>query len=198
MIKRALCVALSLVAALFPAAAQQVNRPHKVREALDPGFALSVYQPKTFNAADRSLLFHKGPVTTWWDGGWLATENALAGLGMASLDLFPVAFLSPEIFGTAPAQQRSIAPNPRSENSGMDGKDLAGQMIGSPLDRVYYGGEVGFLYGQWTGKGGGDMWETYAVGTVGNDKFQITAGAAYDEWNGSGRGLRFRSFSAGR
>jgi len=36
------------------------------------------------------------------------------------------------------------------------------------------------------------------VGTVGNDKFQITAGASYDEWNSNGRGVRFRSFGAPR
>jgi hypothetical protein len=71
-------------------------------------------------------------------------------------------------------------------------------MLSSPLNPIYYGGEVGFLYGRWSGKGGGDMWETYVVGTVGNDKFQITAGAAFDEWNGTGRSVRFRSFTAPR
>jgi hypothetical protein len=69
-------------------------------------------------------------------------------------------------------------------------------MLSSSLNPIYYGGEVGVLYGRWSGKGGGDMWQTYVVGTVGNDKFQITAGAAYEEWNG--RGLRLRSFTGSR
>jgi hypothetical protein len=77
-------------------------------------------------------------------------------------------------------------------------KDLPTEMQSSSLDPLYYGGEVGVLYGRWSGKGGGDMWQTYIVGTVGNDKVQITAGASYDEWNGNGRGLRFRSFAAPR
>jgi hypothetical protein len=84
----------------------------------------------------------------------------------------------------------------RSENSRTDGKDAAGEITESPLDRVYYGGEVGVMYGQWSGKGGGDMWQTYVVGTVGNDNSQITAGAAYEESNG--HGVRFRSFSTPR
>ena len=68
---------------------------------------------------------------------------------------------------------------------------MPGMMMSLP-DQVYYGGEVGVLYGRWTGKGGGDLMESYVLGTVGNDKFQITAGAAYEE--SSGRTPRFRSF----
>jgi len=50
----------------------------------------------------------------------------------------------------------------------------------SPVDRVYYGGEIGVLYGQWTGKGGGDLMQSYILGTVGNDRFQISVGTAYE------------------
>jgi hypothetical protein len=192
MIKRALCVALGLAGALFPAAAQQLPSTR----AFDPAFMMSLYQPRISSAGSSSLLFHQGPVTTWWDGGWLANENALSEIGMASLDLFPVSFLPPEVFGPVSGQKRSPARGSRSGNSGTDGKDFPGEILESPLDRFYYGGEIGVLYGQWTGKGGGDLFETYVVGTVGNDKFQITAGAAYQEW--SGRTLRFRSFAAPR
>jgi hypothetical protein len=62
----------------------------------------------------------------------------------------------------------------------------------SPVDRVYYGGEIGVLYGQWTGKGGGDLMQSYILGTVGNDKFQISVGAVYEE--SSGRSARYRSY----
>jgi hypothetical protein len=205
MIKRALCVALGLLGALFPVTAQQ-TRHQKDQSvaaeqswtvgALQPSFGLSFYQPKILSAANRSLLFHKGPVTTWWDGGWLANENALTQIGMASLNLFPVSFLPSEVFGAVPAQRGNAASGSRPKNSMTDGKDSTGEPSRSPLDEIYYGGEIGVLYGQWSGKGGGDLFETYIMGTVGNDKFQITAGAAYQEW--SGRALKFRSFAAPR
>ena len=79
-----------------------------------------------------------------------------------------------------------------SQNFGGDGKDLPEQAFSSPLNRVYYGGEIGFLYGRWSGKGGGDMIDTYLLGTVGNEHFQITAGAEYQDLNG--HGVRSRSF----
>jgi hypothetical protein len=197
MVKRALCVALVLVGGDFAAVAQQANRPESPVGAFDPGFALSLYQPR-ISAADSFLLFRRGPVRTWSDGGWLASENALSEIGMASLDLFPVAFSTPEAFGGVSGARANRVRDSRSENSGTDGKDSAGDITASESDRIYSGGEVGFLYGHSSGKGGGDMWETYVVGTVGNDKFQITAGASYDEWNGTGRNLRFRSFAAPR
>jgi hypothetical protein len=198
MVKRAFCVALGLVGACFPASAQQANHPAWPVGAFDPAFALNLYQPKISRAGDSFLLFHRGPVRTWSDGGWLASENALTQIGMASLGLFPAAFLPPEFFGDVSGPKGNGAGISRSENSKTDGKDSAGEIMEPSLGRIYYGGEVGVLYGRWSGKGGGDMWETYVVGTVGNDKFQITAGAAFDEWNGSGRGLRFRSVAAPR
>jgi hypothetical protein len=197
MVKRALCVALGLVAACFPAVAQQANNPESPVGAFNPALALGFYQPR-ISAGDSFLLFHRGPVRTWSDGGWLASESALTQIGIAPLDLFPAAFPPPEIFGGMAGLPGNGVRDFRVQNSRMDGKDSAGEITEPSLGRVYYGGEVGFLYGRWSGKGGGDMWETYVVGTVGNDKFQITAGAAFDEWNGTGRSVRFRSFAAPR
>lgn len=74
---------------------------------------------------------------------------------------------------------------------GTASKDSSGELISS-LDRFYYGGEVGFLYGHSTGKFSGDLFDTYVQGTVGNDKFQITVGTEYQNW--SGRGPQFRAF----
>jgi hypothetical protein len=198
MVKRALCVALGLIGACFPAVAQQTYRSEWPVAAFDPSFALNLYQPRISGAGDSFLLFHRGPLRTWSDGGWLASENALSQIGMVSLDFFPAAFLPPEAFGGGFASSGNGRGNSRAVNYGTDGKDSANEMVSSSLNPVYYGGEVGFLYGQWSGKGTGDMWETYVVGTVGNDKFQITAGAAFDEWNGNGRSARFRSFAAPR
>ena len=43
-------------------------------------------------------------------------------------------------------------------------------MISSPLNQVYCTGEVGFVYGQWSGKGNGDYWQSYVWGQAGNDQ----------------------------
>src|SRR5438128_12416703 len=79
-----------------------------------------------------------------------------------------------------PARKGRAASDSPSGNFGADGKDSPG-IVMSPVDRVYYGGEIGVLYGQWTGKGGGDLMQSYILGTVGNDKFQISVGAARSE-----------------
>jgi hypothetical protein len=63
-----------------------------------------------------------------------------------------------------------------------------------PLDLrpgYYVTGEVGFVYGRYTGKFGGDYKEGYIIGEVGNDKLHISVGASYEDWNG-------RTFRLGR
>ena len=211
MVQRALCVALGLFGALLPAVAQQAHRSigrEQLRSSsvLNAPLSLSLYRAKNSGAADGSLLLHNGSVPLWLDGAQVSTEVIDPGysfvsqwvqLGFTSSDLFPAALLS----GAQPPAQRPSAGRVHASDGkdfGADGKDSPEEMLSSPLNPVYCGGEVGFLYGRWSGKGGGEMWETYVVGTVGNDKFQITAGASYDEWNGSGRGVRFRSFAAPR
>jgi hypothetical protein len=51
-------------------------------------------------------------------------------------------------------------------------------------DRVYVGGEVGFFYGRSSGKYGYEDFQTYIIGTVGTEKFSITAGFLHQESNG--------------
>lgn len=51
-------------------------------------------------------------------------------------------------------------------------------------DRVYVGGEVGFLYGKSSGKYGREDFQTYMIGTIGTEKFSITAGFLHQESNG--------------
>lgn len=54
-----------------------------------------------------------------------------------------------------------------------------------------WGGEIGFLYGKSTGSGfGREDFAGYIVGTVGNDKFSITA--AYSRQETTFSGSRFR------
>jgi hypothetical protein len=211
MVKRALCVAVGLLAALLPAVAQQPHHSIKRKQSDSIGassapLSLSLYRPKVLGAAESSLLLHNGAVPLWLDGPELS--NGIVGpsygfasswvqLGFTPADFLPAAFLG----GAQPPAQRPSADRVHTTDGkglGADGKDSPDEMLSSPANPSYCGGEVGFLYGRWSGKGGGDMWETYVVGTVGNDKFQITAGASYDEWNGNGRSVRFRSFAAPR
>ena len=201
--RRALAVATGFVAICFPVAGQQANPPEPTKDrsaafeqsyaagALDRAFALSLYQSKILSAKSSSLLFNKGRVLAWSDGGRLASENALASVGMASLNLFSDAYFVPDTFGSAAARKESAPSGSRSENFGSDAKDLPDELMAPPSDLIYYGGEIGILYGHSIGKGNGDMLETYIQGTVGNEHFQITAGAAYEQSSGST--VKFRS-----
>jgi hypothetical protein len=189
MIGRVLSVAAGLLGICFAVAAQQANSNGSTQS--DHATLLSLYQPKILSLKNSPLLFRKGPVRAWSDGGQLVSETAMAEIGMVSLDLFPVAYLPPNASGVATAKRGSAASDSPSGNFGPDGKDLNGTMM-SPTDQVYYGGEVGVLYGRWTGKGGGDLMQSYILGTVGNDKIQISVGAEYEE--SSGRSARYRSY----
>jgi hypothetical protein len=189
MIGRMLSIAAGLLGICFAVAAQQANSSGPTQS--DHAAALSLYQPKILSVKNSSLLFRKGPVRAWSDGGQLVSETAMAEIGMVSLDLFPVAYLPPNASGVATAKKGGAASDSPSGNFGPDGKDLNGTMM-SPSDQVYYGGEVGVLYGRWTGKGGGDLMQSYILGTVGTDKFQISVGAEYEE--SSGRSARYRSY----
>ena len=211
MVKRALCVALGLLGALLPAVAQQPHHSTKREQSRSAGAAnaplsLNLYSSKAARATESSLLLHNGSVPLWLDGTPLSNgiidssygfASSWVQLGFTSVDFSPAAFLS----GTqSPAHRPGAgrAHGTEGKDLGIDPKDSPDEMLSSSANPIYYGGEVGFLYGRWSGKGGGDMWETYVVGTVGNDKFQITAGASYDEWNTNGRSVRFRSFAAPR
>jgi hypothetical protein len=211
MVKRALCVALGVIGALLPAVAQQPHHSTKREESRSAGassapLSLNLYSPKAWGAAESSLLLHNGSVPLWLDGSRFSNRitdpsygfaSSWVQLGFTSADFLPAAFLS----GAQTPAQRPSAGRVHAKDGkdlGADSKDSPDEMLSSSANPIYCGGEVGFLYGRWSGKGGGDMWETYVVGTVGNDKFQITAGASYDEWNANGRSVRFRSFAAPR
>ena len=200
MSRGALVLGLGLFAVSFPLVAQQAKHSgaaqhHLAASTLRPLDAvsnLSIYRPNVVNAPN-SILFHNGPVHAWSDGGQLVSESAFVQIGMAPLGLFPVAYLAPSDVGPAPMRKPSAAPDSRSANLPTDGKDLSPEMLNSPLNQVYVTGEVGFMYGQWSGKGNGDYVGSYIWGQAGNDKLQITAGGSFENWNGSGP--KFRSFN---
>ena len=168
MIKRALLVALGFLALCFPVAAQQTT------PSLDASSAFALYRPEIFSTVDSLALIDRLPVLNFLDGTRLPVSSEMGRMGTARLDLPSLAFLS-----AAKVQKINAAPV-----SGKDGKDSPAEVVSSPVNPVYYGGEMGFMYGHSSGKFGGDEFGTYIEGGVGNDKFQINAGAAYQEWNG--------------
>ena len=203
MFKGALFLALGFVAVCFPVAAQQTKHSgvaqHRAATSgtttFEHGSTLSLYPSNVVVASNASLLFHNGPVRTWSDGAQLASETALAQIGMAPLGLFPAAYMAPSDVGPTPIRKSSAAPDSRSANLVADGKDLPGEMLNSPLNHVYYTGEVGFVYGQWSGRGNGDYWQNYVWGEVGNDKFRINAGASFENSSGNSPKIRAYPFS---
>ena len=168
MIKRALLVALGFLALCFPVAAQQTT------PSLDASSAFALYRPEIFSTVDSLALIDRLPVLNFLDGTRLPVSSEMGRMGTARLDLPSLAFLS-----AAKVQKINAAPV-----SGKDGKDSPAEVVSSPVNPVYYGGEVGVFYGHSSGKFGGDEFGTYIEGGVGNDKFQINAGASYQEWNG--------------
>jgi len=105
-------------------------------------------------------------------------------------------YLAPSDVGSVRTRKAITASHSRFQNSAVDGKDLPNEIISGPANRVYYTGEVGFLYGHSIGKGSGDYWQNYVWGQAGNDHFQITAGAAFE--NSSGHGAKFRTYRYSR
>jgi hypothetical protein len=201
MFKGALFLALGFFAVSYPVVAQQTKHSGAAQRRvaasavtpLDAVSNVSLYRPRVVNQPD-SILFHNGPVRAWSDGAQFVSESAFVQIGMAPLGLFPVAYFAPGDFASTPVRKPS-APNYRSANPATDGKDLSGDMISSPLNQIYYTGEVGFVYGRWSGKGNGDYWQNYVWGQVGNDKFQITAGASFENSSGTSPKIRAYPFS---
>jgi hypothetical protein len=203
MFKGALFLALGFLAFCFPVVAQQAKHSRATQNRgaasaasiFEHGSTLALYRPTVVSASNASLLFHSGPVRAWSDGGQLASETALAQIGMAPLGLFPVTYLVPSNVGPVPTTKPGAASSSRSQMVATDGKDLSDEMISSPLNQIYYTGEVGFVYGRWSGRGNGDYWQNYVWGQVGNDKFQISAGASFENASGNSPKIRAYPFS---
>jgi hypothetical protein len=79
-----------------------------------------------------------------------------------------------------PVESRSVASSATRDPK--DSLDNAVEMRAS--DRIYASGEVGFLYGKSSGKYGREDFQTYIIGTVGTEKFSITAGYLHQESSG--------------
>jgi hypothetical protein len=88
----------------------------------------------------------------------------------------PVEFLPP----FSPAEPQSIAfPLTAERRNSLDNVvEMRAQ------DRVYVGGEMGIFYGKSSGKYGREDFQSYIIGTVGTEKFSITAGILHQESSG--------------
>jgi hypothetical protein len=106
-------------------------------------------------------------------GEHMPVQSALAQMGGAPMNVFPAA-MPGEISPSRPLARRTADASKDSPEH-----DVATVQ----KDPIHYGGEVGTYYGHSSGKFGGDDFGSYLVGTVGTDKFQITAGASYEESN---------------
>jgi outer membrane receptor protein involved in Fe transport len=173
MIKRAAAAVLGLLAVCLPLAAQQNDfETISVEEfdktgALDAAAALTLARPDVFSTVDGTLLLHSLSVTTLLDG----RRFPISGDTGRIFEMFPIAFLtgvdvhkfnSPVAYGT----------------------NAPGGAVNLRLNRFSSGGELGVFYGKGEGKYGGDLFQSYITGGVGNDKFNISAGAMYEESSG--------------
>jgi hypothetical protein len=177
MIKRALPAVLGFLSLCLPLAAQQTEEETIALEqlrntsALDAASALTLYQSDIFSTVDSSILIRGLPVPTLVDGRRLPVSNALARMGMVPRDLFPLALMS-------------AVPAPEVSASSTRDTDSLGELESLRLKRgLYTSGEMGVFYGTTTGKFGYQTKQAYIQGTVGNDKFQITAGVSSEESN---------------
>ena len=176
MIKRAVPAVLGFLGLCLPLAAQQIATdfetitPEQLRRtaAVDTGPALTLDRPDVFSTVDASVLIHSLPVLTLLDGRRFPLSSELDPLA-----LFPVAFLSA-------VEVQKVNPSP------VYGTDAPGGTVDLRLNRDYYGGgEFGVFYGKSGGKFGREDFQSYIIGGVGNEHFNITAGASYQESSGS-------------
>ena len=168
-IKPTLCALLAVLSLCLCASAQETSAI--TREELqttgevETARALSLARPDIFQGVDGSVLIHGLPVLMLIDGRRVAT---LPQLGRVSAFDLPVAFLSGVDVLTAGDSLRY-------------GSGGSGGVVDLRMNRIQSGGEVGVFYGRSSGKYGREDFSTYMLGGVGNDKFNITAGAFYQE-----------------
>jgi hypothetical protein len=77
-----------------------------------------------------------------------------------------------------PARPRTVASPALPTDSSKEVVDVSRPLFD------YAHGEIGFLYGRSTGKFSRELEQGYIMGEVGSDKFQISAGAAYERSTG--------------
>ena len=192
MLKSALLVGLGFLSFCSCLTAQQTSPMERSKDdisalrqlrypnALNAPAELNLSRPEFFSPMHRSVLTDDLMVLTLWDEPRLLASSELGWVGMPPLD-FQDAILSA-------AEEEKLA------GARVDGKDSPSEVVTSSLSPLYYTGELGVFYGRSSGKFDREIMQTYFLGELGNEKFHITVGAAYEESNGSVP--RFRSFAS--
>jgi hypothetical protein len=154
MTKRALFAAAGFLGLCLSVSAQQPQSPEQIQPE---GFALNRPYPNLppLSLADREFFFFSTAF-----GGMQSTAD----------------FLPP--FNPVGTQNFYAPVSPSRRNA------LNNSVEMRPADTVRFGGEMGFLYGKSSGKYGREDFQTYIIGTVGTDKFSITAGFLHQESSG--------------
>jgi outer membrane receptor protein involved in Fe transport len=180
MIRRAVPAVLGFLGLCLPLTAQQ-NRPDQNDDemitvgqlqstgALEVASALALYQPDSFSKAGNSVLIYGFPALTLLDGRRFSISGPMGRL--TPLDFLPLAFLN-----AVDVQRINASP--------LYGTDSPGGVMNMRLNRNFSGGEFGVFYGKSSGKFGREEKQAYILGSTGNEKFQVTAGAAYEESSG--------------
>jgi hypothetical protein len=140
-----------------------------------PLFAQQTFVPDTFSSLNNYSSFCP-PSLMLSDGGPFSFASAVAPMSFNWVEAVPSVDL-PAL--TVKGPQRAAYASTTS------GKDSSKEVVDvRPPKFTYADGEVGFLYGRSSGKFGRDVEEGYIMGEVGNDKFNITAGASYEQSSG--------------
>jgi hypothetical protein len=156
MTRRALSAVAGFLGLCLPLSAQQADRP---------GF---------FSALNNSISI---PSLALSDGQPFSFSSAVASpFSFNWLEPTLPDFLPP-LSTTAPPRTNATAAYPKDSS-----KEVVDVRKPNLFD--YATGEVGFLYGRSTGKHGVEVEQGYIIGDVGNDKFHITAGAAFENSSG--------------
>jgi hypothetical protein len=156
MAKRVLSAVAGFLGFCFPLSAQQTDRPD-IFSALNN----SLPHLPSLSLSDGQLFSFSGAVAPPFSFSWM--------------DPTPPDFL-PALSTTAPPRANTAAAYPK--DSSKEVVDLRPKLFD------YAGGEVGFLYGRSTGKYGVEVEQGYIISEMGNDKFHITVGAAYENLSG--------------
>ena len=142
------------------------------------GSALTLAQLRSMTAANNGSILLQPSLFN-------SLDNPVFGFPFQNRDVFSLATTF-NLMGSAPQSFlpfSSAMELPRASVPATSAKDPPDR----PFDlrpNYYVTGEVGFLYGRSTGKFGGDYKEGYILGEVGNEKMQISVGAAFEDWNG--------------
>ena len=122
-------------------------------------------RPDIFRSLNSSPRF---PSLTLSNGGFFSFSTALTWMQPTPTDFLPG-------LPAIPPERAIAASYAGSRDSSKEVVDMRRNLLD------YTSGEVGFLYGRSTGKFGGEYKQAYIIGEVGDEKFHISAGAAYEE-----------------